>query len=855
MEQKAAAYSLTESIFVHSKIQITYISHYLEFLICYRKRKCSSSELCDSMAGCSESIEASNDVPVHDSDSNAEAACTQSTESSTSSGVEALDSGSEEESDEEIESDDMNNVEQYYGPPLYVIPPSDDVYSSNITVEQHMLAACAFATKHNISTEMFQDLMTLLNLHLPVNNLCELDVSKIKQQCGFDPDMKNVHEFCSKCGAIKQDENAVLCHTPGCGNKYDDINGQYFVSINVGPQIKSILERDENWAKVQNCHNLTRSGAITDITDGLEYLKLRQSGGFLAPPSNNVTFTFFTDGIPLFKSSKVSLWPVYLVLNELPPNERYLKKNMILWGLWQGVSKPKMNTFFMKLVSDLTDLYTKGVELNIHDNSVTCKAMLIVLTMDLQARAYVLNMTQHNGEYGCIFCEHPGEMVKKGKGQVRCYPYKDVPSVKRTDESLRIAASQAAETQSKVKGMQGRSVFMCLSYLSLVSSIVIDYMHGTLLGVTKKLLSLWFDTVNQDKHFYIGRKVKAIDLCIKSIKPPYLIHRLPRKIENTFNHWKASELRSWLLFYSLPCLKGHLPENFLIHYSCLVEAVFLLLGDCISEEQIKRAEQLIKVFVKHYETIYGKENMGLNVHNLIHMVDGVRNWGPLWAYSCFGFESFNGEILKTVHGTGNVCNQIFWSLQAQKYLEKQVVKMPAGSIKIFFNRMLRGQSHKLPVCVEAYQCSVAKPLTTIKLNDLAVGVKEQLINFGTCENSNLQKSKKILRYGFIFYSNEKSRVKKRNSFTVRLEQRLETGEDVVQVKYYILNDKKRVFGVCDTFRTFQSYIDNRMNQLQKVREVSHNKVVPCTLFLETVIFIHGTEGPCIIKMPNKVERD
>ena len=349
-----------------------------------------------------------------------------------------------------------------------------------------MLAACAFATKHNISTEMFEDLMTLLNLHLPQNDLCELEVSKIKQQCGFDPDMKNIHEFCSKCGALKPEANAVLCQTAGCGNKFEDsMNGQYFVSINVGPQIKSVLEREENWAKVQGSHKRIRSGAITDITDGSEYLKLRQSAGFLDPSTNNITFTFFTDGIPLFKSSKVSLWPVYLVMNELPPNERYLKKNMILWGIWQGISKPKMNTFFMKLVSDLTDLYTKGVELSINGISVICKAMLIVLTMDLQARAYVLNMTQHNGEYGCFFCEQPGEMEKKGKGRVRCYPNEEVPSVKRTDESLKIAASQAAETQTRVKGLYGRSVFMCLSYLSLVSSIVIDYMHGTLLGVTK----------------------------------------------------------------------------------------------------------------------------------------------------------------------------------------------------------------------------------------------------------------------------------------------------------------------------------------------------------------------------------
>ena len=72
-------------------------------------------------------------------------------------------------------------------------------------------------------------------------------------------------------------------------------------------------------------------------------------------PNKYVTFTFFTDGIPLFK---VSLWPVYLVINELPPNEHFLCKNMILCGLWQSVAKPKMNTYFKKLITDLSDIYT-----------------------------------------------------------------------------------------------------------------------------------------------------------------------------------------------------------------------------------------------------------------------------------------------------------------------------------------------------------------------------------------------------------------------------------------------------------------------------------------------------------------
>ena len=50
---------------------------------------------------------------------------------------------------------------------------------------------------------------------------------------------------------------------------------------------------------------------------------------------------------------------------------------------------------------------------------------------------------------------------------------------------------------------------------------------------------------------------------------------------------------------------------------------------------------------------------GLNVHNCIHLPDFVRNWGPMWAWSCFGFESFNGSIIKQVHGTRNACSQVF----------------------------------------------------------------------------------------------------------------------------------------------------------------------------------------------------
>ena len=55
----------------------------------------------------------------------------------------------------------------------------------------------------------------------------------------------------------------------------------------------------------------------------------------------------------------------------------------------------------------------------------------------------------------------------------------------------------------------------------------------------------------------------------------------------------------------------------------------------------------------------GDGSCGLNVHNAgAHLADFVRGWGPMWAWSCFGFEDMNGTILEFVHGTGNACRQV-----------------------------------------------------------------------------------------------------------------------------------------------------------------------------------------------------
>ena len=47
------------------------------------------------------------------------------------------------------------------------------------------------------------------------------------------------------------------------------------------------------------------------------------------------------------------------------------------------------------------------------------------------------------------------------------------------------------------------------------------------------------------------------------------------------------------------------------------------------------------------------------MHNAgAHLADYVEGWGPLWAWSTFGFEDMNGTLMDFCHGTGNVCRQV-----------------------------------------------------------------------------------------------------------------------------------------------------------------------------------------------------
>ena len=73
------------------------------------------------------------------------------------------------------------------------------------------------------------------------------------------------------------------------------------------------------WNKLQLRLRRESDGSIHDIYDGSEYKKYVRTG-FLSSKANVSLLN--TDGVQVFTSSKREVWPIWLAINELPPNLR-----------------------------------------------------------------------------------------------------------------------------------------------------------------------------------------------------------------------------------------------------------------------------------------------------------------------------------------------------------------------------------------------------------------------------------------------------------------------------------------------------------------------------------------------------
>ena len=191
-------------------------------------------------------------------------------------------------------------------------------------------------------------------------------------------------------------------------------------------------------------------------------------------------------------------------------------------------------------------------------------------------------------------------------------------------------------------------------------------MHCVFIGIVKKLCWFWFDSENYNHPSSLSRFLAIINKRLLAITPSNYVPRLPRSIAD-FAYWKASELKLFLLIYSIPILSDLMKEKYLNHHKLLVFSIYLLSQPSVALESIEKASQMLNEYVLQYAHLYGDRHMSMNLHLLLHLPTIVKRFGPLWVTSCFSFENMNGILKSLIHGT--------------KYAELQI----CSSVSYFFN--------------------------------------------------------------------------------------------------------------------------------------------------------------------------
>ena len=277
---------------------------------------------------------------------------------------------------------------------------------------------------------------------------------------------------------------------------------------------------------------------------------------------------------------------------------------------------------------------------NSEGKDLTIRGILLSATMDAPAKCLMQNLVQFNAFGGFPYCLEQGVSVKtSAKGHTHAYPFNREKLSKgygteRNHENTLHHAYEAQKSKLKgnyapVCGVKGYSWFMFIPGFDIVKGVSTDCMHCVLLGVTKMLMTLWFDKSHAAKDWSIGNRGEEVERRLLNIAPPNCISRAPTSISKDYGPWKDSEFRSFLFFYGIPCLWNILPDEYFQHFILLVEAIWLLDPSSGSTLCLQKADNLLRRFCLIVEALYGRWYETFNVHYLLNLLECVRNIGPL----------------------------------------------------------------------------------------------------------------------------------------------------------------------------------------------------------------------------------
>ena len=174
----------------------------------------------------------------------------------------------------------------------------------------------------------------------------------------------------------------------------------------------------------------TKSKEIQKIADGAEfaYFGIRNTLTCLLEKetdlaeNDSLELVIHFDGIPVYKSSSVSFWPILCSIHgtSLLP---------FAIAIHYSDKKPNVNLYLQQFCTELKELMSTGLHFGNKRYNIKLRAFIA----DAPAKSFVKQVKQHGGYYACTHCTVKGTYDKNLKSM----SYNDVNASLRTNESFR----------------------------------------------------------------------------------------------------------------------------------------------------------------------------------------------------------------------------------------------------------------------------------------------------------------------------------------------------------------------------------------------------------------------------------
>jgi hypothetical protein len=369
---------------------------------------------------------------------------------------------------------------------------------------------------------------------------------------------------------------------------------------------------------------------ITDIFDGTQYHSLLET--FITISNEELPTWYFSnlcdialglssDGFGPFKCHTKTAWPIILFNYNLPPEEWFLKQNIIWIGVIPGPKKScDFNSFLWPLVQELLQLAIGVSAFNIIIKTLfLLHAHLIIVFGDIPVVLMIMCMKGHNAIFPCRMCTINGVCIPSLRVMMHYVPLchngfpdsqeqynpsvillQNHASFMEQAKEVQYASSNTDSKSLATKyGIKGLPLLSTLSSFSFPMSFPYDFMHLIWTNLIPNLILFWTEKFKDIPHHNEGYVLvptvwEAIgEATVNAGKTiPAVFGSRVLNIASEKAQMIAKTHSIWTLYIAPTLLKGRFVRpQYYKHFMELVQLLTLCLKFKITQDQVNGLER------------------------------------------------------------------------------------------------------------------------------------------------------------------------------------------------------------------------------------------------------------------------